>query len=108
MFPRCRRSCLGAVLGLLVAFLAHAHGEPSRIAVLIATLVLALLCVATEHLLVYLDYRIKIAEAAQRDPKLQMVQAAGDLPVPDVLANSFALKRPFELRPAPCPTGCGG
>ncbi len=73
---------LGAILGVLIALLARSAGEPSRVVILIGVFVLTLLCVVTEHVLVYLEYRSKIAEAAQRDPKLQLVQAAGGLPAP--------------------------
>ena len=89
---------LGAALGCLVAFLAQRAGEPSRIAVLVATFALAVLCVTTEHFLFFLDYRTKIAEAAQRDPKLQIVQAAGDLPVPNFGEFLRAKRRSHSAR----------
>jgi hypothetical protein len=73
---------MGAALGLVVSLLALRTNISSRTAALIATVILALVCVATEHLLIFIDYRLKILEAAQGDPKLQMIQAAGNLPVP--------------------------
>ena len=93
---------LGAALGCLVAFLAQRAREPSRIAVLVVTFALALLCVTTEHFLFFLDYRTKIAEAAQRDPKLQIVQAAGDLPVP-TFGEFLRAQAPVRIPPGAMP-----
>lgn len=93
---------MGAALGLLVSFLAIRTNISSRTAVLIATIALALVCVATEHLLVYIEYRIKIAEAAQRDPKLQLIQAAGGLPAP-TFAEFIRDQAPLRIHPGAMP-----
>jgi hypothetical protein len=58
--------------------------------------------VTTEHFLFFLDYRLKIAEAAQRDPELQIVQAAGELPVP-TFGEFLRAQAPVHIPPGAMP-----
>ncbi len=73
---------VGATLGIGLALLANAAGGANRPALLISAMILALVCAASEHVFFYADYRAKILESAHNDPKLQMFDAAADLPVP--------------------------
>ena len=68
---------LGAGLGATVAVLANYVGEKSALRLLVGTVLLALACVAAEHLLFYLDYREGFSDAVTLNVEMQMIQASG-------------------------------
>src|SRR5262245_28174369 len=68
---------LGAGLGATVAVLANYVGEKSPVRLRVGAVLLALTCVAAEHLFFYLDYREGFSDAVTLNVEMQMIQASG-------------------------------
>jgi len=68
---------LGAGLGATVAVLANYMGENNPTRLRLGTVLIALACVAAEHLFFYLDYRESFSDTVTLNVDMQMIQASG-------------------------------